>query len=150
MRVVAVVALVQFCVLVLGWCGLAVVLRVHGYPEVSPLDPAWRPSAVWLRECGLWMLFVVPVWVSLAAWCHDLEWNNLRKATTAVVGVAILILALLAFMSAAVSPRLPRGLQLSPHTPPEPRHARRSNHHLVHRQAQPSRTNVPAAPIMAG
>lgn len=64
-RAVTILATVQVVSLVLGFFGLGIVLKAHGYPETYGFR--WSPWALFLREYGLWFLAAPILWVWYAS-----------------------------------------------------------------------------------
>lgn len=102
----AILALVQTCVVVLGFVTLGVVLKILGYPD----EPAvtWNWFAVLLREHGLWLLIVPPVWVLVATRVRQSESRFVSDKTVYVGGIlltgVIVVLFFYASISAYVAP----------------------------------------------
>jgi len=64
-RGITILATVQVVSLILGFFGLGLVLKAHGYPETNVFR--WSPWALFLREYGLWFLALPILWASYAS-----------------------------------------------------------------------------------
>jgi hypothetical protein len=65
-------ALIQFLLVILGFFALGIVLKVEGYPQDPPFMASlgrvvWSPSALYLRNNGLILLFVPVIWTTAAS-----------------------------------------------------------------------------------
>lgn len=101
-RSIAIIGLLQFACVILAWCALAAVLKFHGYPDVHPFI-RWTPLAVWLREFGMWLILLVPLWVMFAMYVERRDhegWTGIAV----VAGAPLVVLVVLAFGWAVVQP----------------------------------------------
>jgi hypothetical protein len=101
-RTTASLALAQTLLVVLGFFGLGIVLKVSGYPDY--IGVRWNPLAVSLRQHGMWLIFLPILWVILAtrAERHDRGILSYRVVWLAGVCIAGSIIAL--FLYAAIFP----------------------------------------------
>ncbi len=105
---IAVVGLLQMCVMVATVLSVATMVHVSGYPDYFPLE-AYRDDTVFIRRWGLILLLIPVAWSAFASW--DLEKNpepmtGLRGHL--IVGVVVLIIMsyfAMSFTARAISPK---------------------------------------------
>lgn len=71
-RNITILAFIQLLLVILGFFGLGIVLKVSGYPHDPPFMASlgrvvWSPLALLLRHYGLVLLFVPVVWTVAAS-----------------------------------------------------------------------------------
>ena len=104
-RQVALLALLQFVLIVGGWIALATVMKFEGYPDDNPAV-RFKPMPVALREHGTWAL-LVPVIYGIAACIggesSEGKWEHGAQALSLVFW-AVSVFLLLGFLASAASP----------------------------------------------
>jgi hypothetical protein len=103
MREITVIGGLQIALVVLGWCALGVVLKFNGYPDDNPFV-RWTPLAAWLREYGVWLLLVSPVWTGIAIVLHPMEDRVVLNAVIAATGPVLALGIFFLFLVAALDP----------------------------------------------
>ena len=86
-RTTTILALLQTFLVVTGFFVVGVVLKWSGYPD-SPVV-RWNPLAVFLREHGLWLLFLPVLWVVLATSAQRLNLGFLSYRVACVIGLCV-------------------------------------------------------------
>lgn len=112
---VMVLGLLQVLAVVAGFCALAAVMKIHGYPEESFIR--WRPLPRGLREHGQWLLLLPLAWTFLALLSNQQARGFPPESTAIVLGYALLILLVLLFLTAAANPFTRVMLWAPPATP---------------------------------
>ena len=95
-------ALVQVLVGVLGFVGLAAVLKLSGYPQ--EMYVRWNPVAIFLRQHPLLPLILPLVWTVFAVLSERVEQGVLSSSLTRMIGVGIVLAVLGIFFYAALQP----------------------------------------------
>lgn len=103
MRGITIIGGLQIALVVLGWCALGIVLKFNGYPDDNPYVQ-WTPLAVWLREYGVWLFLLSPVWTGMAIFLHEKEERVVLDAVVAVTGVVLSVGIFFLFLVAAFAP----------------------------------------------
>jgi hypothetical protein len=103
-RPTTILALVQTLVVVVGFIGLGVVLKVCGYPNGELMGVRWTPLALFLREHLGFLLLIPVMWVFYASTAErkDCGWLSYRIAF--IIGLAIAACMLSAFLYASCYP----------------------------------------------
>jgi len=102
-RNIIILALIQLLLVVLGFFGLGIVLKVAGYPSTD-FGIDWNPLALLLRRHGLFLLLVPAIWTVFTA----LSQNRRRFIFTLdiwlVLGIVLSITIIGVFLYACVYP----------------------------------------------
>ena len=97
-RTITILGLVQMLLVILGFFGLGIVMKVNGYPS-DDLGIRWNPLALMLRQCGLILLLFPVVWTVVAALSQ-----NRRRDVWAILGIVFSAMIIGLFLYACVNP----------------------------------------------
>ena len=101
-RTTTILALVQTLLVTLGFIALGIILKMSGYPDALSLR--WNPLAVFLREHGLWLLFLPVMWVLFATFAQRRDRGLFSFRTAYVAGICLATLIIALFLYATVRP----------------------------------------------
>jgi hypothetical protein len=101
-RPTTILAMVQTLVIIVGFFALGAVLKLCGYPYV--LGVRWNPLAVFLRERGLWLLFLPIFWVLFAVSAQRIDTGFLSYRFAWIIGISIAGIIIALFLDAAAFP----------------------------------------------
>jgi hypothetical protein len=101
-RTTVILALVQTLLVILGFFALGIVLKFLGYPDY-PIA-RWNHLAVFLRQHGMWFIFLPVLWVVLAARAERHDRGILSYRVVWVAGVCIAASIIGLFLYAAIFP----------------------------------------------
>jgi hypothetical protein len=92
-RSITIVGLIQLTLVLLGFFALGIILRVEGYPHDPPFMASlgrvvWSPTALFLRNHGLLLLFVPAVWTTVASLSQNRR-VFFSLAVWLIIGVAL-------------------------------------------------------------
>jgi len=109
-RSIAILGLVQAFLIVGGFFGLGIVLKVSGYPKDYPMDSfgfQWITMAMLLRRYGLLLLLVPVIWTVFAALSLNRPKFILTANGWAVTGVLFSAITAGLFIYACAEPYTP-------------------------------------------
>jgi hypothetical protein len=102
-RNIAILGLIQMLLVILGFFGLGIVLKIAGYPN-GDFSVHWNPLALLLRRHGLFLLLVPVIWTV----CTALSQNRTRFIFSpdiwAVLGIVIAVTLIGIFLYASIFP----------------------------------------------
>lgn len=101
-RTTTILALLQTLLIIIGYFALGAVLKLNGYPDTSIVR--WNPLAVFLREHGVWLMFLPVLWVLYATVAQHLDRGFFVCRDAYIAGLCIACLIITLFLSAAVAP----------------------------------------------
>ena len=101
-RTTTILALLQTLIVIVGFFALGVVLKMCSYPD-NPVV-RWNPLAVFLREHGVWLLFLPVLWVCFSAQAERINRGILSSRIAFIVGLCVAAVTIGAFLYAAVFP----------------------------------------------
>jgi hypothetical protein len=97
------IGLLQVLLIVAGVLGVAIVLKMSGYPQEVPFI-RWSSLAIAIRDRGLWLLVVPLVWTTYAIIAVHIERGLWSPNLAGALGVLLMFAILLACLYAAVNP----------------------------------------------
>src|ERR1022692_2371287 len=103
-RTITILGLVQMLVVVLGFFGLGIVMKMNGYPHEEDYGIRWNPMALFLRRHGLMLLFVPVIWTICAALSQGRERFVYTLDVWAVLGIGFAAVIIGLFIYACVDP----------------------------------------------
>src|ERR1035437_9855309 len=105
-RTITILGLVQMLVVILGFFGLGIVLKMCGYHSEHPEEFGirWNPDALMLRRHGLALLLVPIVWTVLAALSQNRRRFIFTLDVWAILGIVNSATILGVFLYACVYP----------------------------------------------
>jgi hypothetical protein len=101
-RTTTILALLQTLLVIVGFFALGAVLKMSGYPDA--LAVRWNPLAVFLREHGVWLLFLPVLWVFFATSAQRIDRGFLSYHVACVIGLCIAGITIALFLYAVVFP----------------------------------------------
>lgn len=101
-RTIALLASIQLTLLMLGWSAVAIVLRLHDYPDHPNIR--WNPIAVWSREHGWVFVLVILAWALAAVASIGIQAQENWSLFIGVAGILLIALILALFGYSAVNP----------------------------------------------
>lgn len=118
-RSITILGFVQLLLIVLGFIGLAIVMKLSGYPEQEAILIRWNPLALFLRQYGLVLLLVPILWVILAALSQNRPRIVFTPETWVILGIVLAATIIALFFYACVNPYT-RALWIGNGAPPTP------------------------------
>lgn len=103
-RTITILGLVQMLMVVLGFFGLGIVMKINGYPHEEDYGIRWNPLALFLRRHGLMLLFVPVVWTICAALSQNRQRFIYTLDVWAVLGMVFTVVIIGLFIYASVDP----------------------------------------------
>lgn len=116
-RPISIVGILQVLVIVLGFIALGTHMKFLGYPNAAEYVFRFSPLALFLREYGVYLLLVPPLWMALAVFSSPRDHGIFSLPAVLLQGVAIILIFLCTFLYATVRPGVRPLLFLSPATP---------------------------------
>lgn len=101
-RTTTILALVQTLLVVAGFLGLGIVLKMAGWPHDDTVE--WRPFAVFLRQHGFVLLVLPVLWTIYGVSAERVDRGVLSYRAACIVGVCIAVSIISAFIYAACFP----------------------------------------------
>jgi hypothetical protein len=101
-RTTLILALIQMLLAVLGFVALGCVLWMAGYPDNPSVR--WNPLAAFLREHGVWLLLLPPLWMAFATYAQKVDRGALSYSVACAVGIGLAALIIALYLYAAVFP----------------------------------------------
>lgn len=102
-RTIAILGLTQVIVVILGFFGLGIVMKMNGYPH-GDYGIRWSSLALFLRQQGLYLLLTPLIWVLLAATSQNRQRFIFTPNGWAVLGVIIITVISIIFLYACIFP----------------------------------------------
>jgi hypothetical protein len=102
-RIVTILGLIQTILIIIGFAGLGIVMKVNGYPNES-FGINWTPLALFLRREGLCMLLVPVIWTIFAAASQNRQRLILSTDGWCVLGIIASAIIICTFLYACVYP----------------------------------------------
>lgn len=102
-RNITILGLVQMLLVILGFFGLGIVMKMNGYPH-EDFGIRWNPLALSLRRHGLILLLVPVIWTVLTALAQNRRRFIFPFAIWAVLGIVFSITIISLFLYACVDP----------------------------------------------
>jgi hypothetical protein len=105
-RTITILGLIQLLVVILGFFGLGIVLKMAGYHSEHTEDFGirWNPVALMLRRHGLILLLVPVFWTVLAALSQNRRSFIFTLDVWAILGIVISVMILGLFLYACIYP----------------------------------------------
>ncbi|WP_437230451.1 hypothetical protein SH661x_001976 [Planctomicrobium sp. SH661] len=100
---VAILALVQSALVILGYFCLGAVMKVIGYPQEIAFA-RWNPLAIFLRQYGMALLLLPVSWVLISPVVENRRLMYFGQDVWLIIGVAICMLMICLFLPAIISP----------------------------------------------
>lgn len=117
-RPISIVGILQVLVIVLGFIALGIHMKFLGYPTASEYVFRFSPLALFLREYGMYLLLVPPLWMALAVFSSPREHGILSLPAVLLQGVVIILILLCTFLYAAMCPGSRVMVWFAPVSPP--------------------------------
>ena len=102
-RTITILGLVQLLVVILGFFGLGIVMKMNGYPN-EDFGIRWNPLALFLRRHGLILLFVPVLWTIFAALSQNQRRFIVSQDVWSVLGIVFAFVIVSLFIYACVDP----------------------------------------------
>jgi hypothetical protein len=102
-RTITILGLVQLLLVILGFFGLGIVMKVNGYPG-EDYGIRWNPLALLLRRHGLILLLVPVIWTIFAALSQSRRRFIFPLDVWAVLGIVFAFVIISLFIYACVDP----------------------------------------------
>lgn len=103
-RPISIVGILQVLVIVLGFIALGTHMKFLGYPNAAEYVFRFSPLALFLREYGMYLLLVPPLWMALAVFSSPREHGIFSLPAVLLQGVVIILILLCTFLYATVRP----------------------------------------------
>ncbi len=101
-RSIAIIGMVMLLLIVLGFVGLGIVMKMNGYPKSEMIR--WTPLALALRQHGHWLLLLPVVWMIYAVVVFRLDRGLFMEGLAYVIGSLLLLVVPMLFLFAIVNP----------------------------------------------
>jgi len=102
-RTITILGLVQLLLVILGFFGLGIVMKMNGYPS-EDYGIHWNPLALLLRRHGLILLWVPVIWTIFAALSQSRRHFIFSLDAWAVLGIVFAFVIVSLFIYACVDP----------------------------------------------
>jgi hypothetical protein len=102
-RNIAILGLIQMLLVILGFFGLGIVMKIAGYPS-EDFGIHWNPLALFLRQHGLFLLVVPLFWTIFAATSQNQAKFIFSLDVWSVLGLVMTITIISIFLYACVFP----------------------------------------------
>jgi hypothetical protein len=102
-RNITVLGLVQMLLVILGFFGLGIVMKMNGYPH-EEMGIRWNSLALWLRQHGLILLLVPVIWAAVTAVAQHRQRFLFPYGVWAALGIVFALATICVFLSACVDP----------------------------------------------
>jgi hypothetical protein len=102
-RNITILGLVQMLLVILGFFGLGIVMKINGYPS-EDFGIRWNPLALLLRRHGLILLLMPVAWTICAALSQSRESFILSQDGWAALGIVLALIIVSLFIYACVTP----------------------------------------------
>ena len=102
-RTITILGLVQLLLVILGFFGLSIVMKMNGYPS-EDFGIRWNPLALLLRRHGLMLLLVPAAWTVFAVLSQSWRRFIFSLDVWAVIGIVIALAIIALFIYACVDP----------------------------------------------
>jgi hypothetical protein len=102
-RNITILGLIQMLLVILGFFGLGIVMKMNGYPS-EDFGIRWNPLALLLRRHGLILLLVPVAWTIFAALSQSRRRFIFSLDVWAVLGIVFALAIISLFIYACVDP----------------------------------------------
>jgi hypothetical protein len=102
-RTIAILGLVQLLLVILGFAGLGIVMKMNGYPS-EDFAIRWHTLALMLRRHGLILLLVPAIWTIFAALSQNRQRFIFTEEMWAMLGMVLALVITGLFIYAAANP----------------------------------------------
>lgn len=102
-RNITILGLVQLLLVILGFFGLGIVMKMNGYPH-EDFGIRWNPLALLLRRHGLILLLVPVCWTIFTAVAQSRRHFIFSLGVWAVLGIVFALTIISLFIYACVDP----------------------------------------------
>jgi hypothetical protein len=102
-RNITILGLMQLLLVILGFFGLGIVMKINGYPS-EDFGVCWNPLALLLRRHGLMLLLVPLIWTTFAALSQNRRRFIFSLDVWAVLGMVFALAIISVFIYACVNP----------------------------------------------
>jgi hypothetical protein len=102
-RTITILGLVQTLLIVIGFFGLGIVMKINGYPH-DGFGVSWSPIALFLRREGLCLLLIPAVWTIFATTSQNRQKLVFSTDGWCVFGIILSVLIVGVFLYANIFP----------------------------------------------